>query len=364
MASSAKMQTLQQKCLERVCMLLKKGSWNGCAKNPFSSLPVKTADTLMEFLLSVPTFMRTRDMRLVLQSGQLSKLDLSTLLLDEENNLLLKWMTEDVCNNLRILSVLHPLCGESGVSVVTGILQRCHYLEEFHSKLVIDLSALRNCHQLKKLRLHLQVPFNNVTEDLYLKIVDFFRSKPNLEEFAFCNIKDDSSAYKARAEILVNCPKLVSVGFVDSLEALHHIRKIRGAYMKFNLKRCLWGLDESNVPTTERLAKSSSYSKKYPDMIQSAVHMCPTVETLVLNVYHEGALEHLIHLKHLRSLSLKFNYNCADNATTLLFLLRRIGPLLEHLSLDMEDAIPAELIREHCFNLKSLQIHGSLVMNE
>ncbi|GBM98187.1 hypothetical protein AVEN_242442-1 [Araneus ventricosus] len=327
-------------------------------------MPVKTADTLMAFLLSYPTFNRTRDMRLVLQSGQLSQLDLSILLLDEEKSLLPRYMTEDACKSLRILNVVHPLCDESSVSIVASILQRCHYLEEFHSKLVIDLSALSNCHQLKNLRLHLQAPFNVVEEDFYLKIVDFVQSKPNLEVFSFCNIKDGSSAYKAIATILINCPKLNSVGFVDCLDALHHIRKTRGAMMKFNLKRCFWGLNEGDVPSILRVPKSSSYSEKYPDMIQNAVHMCPTVETLVINVYHEEALEHLIHLRHLRSLSIKFNYNGADNVTTLIFLLRRIGPSLEHLSLDMDDAIPVEVIRDHCFNLKSLQIYGSTVMND
>ncbi|GIY46488.1 hypothetical protein CEXT_43321 [Caerostris extrusa] len=92
--------------------------------------------------------------------------------------------------------------------------------------------------------------------------------------------------------MLLNHPKLVSLGDTDSSRAAHHIYKTcrRDTVPRFGLKECFWGFTK-NVEEFNR--KLIVYTRKYPRIIRSSVALFPFVERLHIIVHHEDCLEHL-----------------------------------------------------------------------
>ncbi|GBN14403.1 hypothetical protein AVEN_192138-1, partial [Araneus ventricosus] len=69
------MSSLYTICLDRIYGLLKEGMWKSCIPNPFSDLPTKVVNELMDISDDKKDYSKIGDVLVLLTSGRLTRLD-------------------------------------------------------------------------------------------------------------------------------------------------------------------------------------------------------------------------------------------------------------------------------------------------
>ncbi|GBO30270.1 hypothetical protein AVEN_198883-1 [Araneus ventricosus] len=348
-------------CLDRICNQLRERFWKSCTPNPFSDLPTVLVDELMELAQSHheggPS--KLSDVMLLLKSGRLTCLNLCPFDLEKEFDLSLKKIGRG-CSSPRILRSLSE-------DMICSIISLNPLLEEVHLNIRTDFEVFRKCHNLRIMRFYNRpkiFPFDffscyNHAMPIDLSVLSSLRDL----EVLFVPGMDTYTIVK----VLGICPKLISLGFVDSLDAMEEIfnRLLIESSLNFDvdshfqLRRCVWG---SNVNFLSK--RSPPKNCRFSFQVRCAVAFCPLVEELIFHTHHKEALRELKNLQRLTLLRIHFRDCNEDFIPEFIDLLQGIGQHLKHLSVHCSAPFPVYVICDRCPQLQSLEIDGpSFVMN-
>ncbi|GIX73955.1 uncharacterized protein CDAR_191661 [Caerostris darwini] len=169
---------------------------------------------------------------------------------------------------------------------------------------------------------------------------------------------------------LAHCPKLTSVGSLDSAMAIGYIKsKIDESHTGyFGLKKCFWGI-EAHWDIHYGCAKYNNFKTIFPELIKTAVSCCPFVEELHLQVLHKDCLQHLRGLKRLNFLYLQWPF-CEDfEINECLSSLGEIRHQLKHFVIKCMDpytrylSFPLNVVFDKCENLETLGVISYSAVN-
>ncbi|GBM89580.1 hypothetical protein AVEN_258649-1 [Araneus ventricosus] len=303
-------------CLQRICELLKEGTWKTYStnpfwlhKSPFSDLPTEIVDDLMKFAQSHFENLCIADVLLLLTSGRLTRLDLSPFDLQKECDIFQKVMRSKGFQSLRFIA----RCSNKSdsLSLINTLICNCQNLE------VMDV-----------------------------KCVDRHIISSALE----------------------NCLKLTSVLYSDSLDALETIKKNRRygisiptlkIYGHIRLLTCVWGRDDFRNQGFQK-PDSRSSKLKFLQKVRNAVSLCPFVENLHIFVLCRESIIELKELKRLTVLNIDLRYCDGVFLPDFAELLRIIGPQLKELTVICKISLPVDIICCSCPNLQALKIYGKV----
>ncbi|GBM59512.1 hypothetical protein AVEN_70485-1 [Araneus ventricosus] len=341
---------LYKTCLEKTSHLIKTGMWATCSPNPFSDLPSRIVDDVMEN--TTAGCKEVSSLLLLVESGKLTRLSIVfPLALEKEYDLFQKTMRTNCCKALRSLT-LYLSHNPSSINLIETLISLCPNLEEFASNIFPNFEVFKNCKELRIIRFDMFAG----AHDLQSLPVDYsaLTSIRNLE--VILSIPDMTSDMVAKA--LESCPQLVSLGYVDSLGGL---KKIRESYLNkysssrkdicghFQLRGCAW---------TPNFKKHTIEKSTFSEELRNAVSLCPLVEELVVSGYHGCSFLELKNLKRLALLRIDF-CGCSNGCLQdFVELLHEIGPQLKYLSVVSEFILPVDIICDCCPNLLSLEILG------
>ncbi|GBL94882.1 hypothetical protein AVEN_197553-1 [Araneus ventricosus] len=350
------LESLHSICLHRICSFLKEGMWKFCLTNPFSELPTQDVNKLMELTLlhhdDLTDPPKIGDVMLLLTSGRLLHLDLLPFHPEEEQDLIVK------ATQTRASRTFLPNFSHSKelfiFHLVRNITSGNPFLEEFYSCIHPGFDIVRNCQNLRILKLYRsyrrQLRFDNFPVDFSV-----LSSLRNLEVLQLPYMGTDTIA-----NVLEICPKLISIGLTDSLDSMEeiHRRRLGAVETYFQLRRCVWGNDFRGGNPHERLVYNSGFCGK----VRFAVALCPLVQELIFYVHVKEAMKELIFLKQLTLLQIYFDGYEADFMQEFVALLQEIGPQLKHLSVIWKEplreygGVPVGVICDCCPHLESLEI--------
>ncbi|CAL1295342.1 unnamed protein product [Larinioides sclopetarius] len=344
--------SLHKICLKRVYDLLKAGYWNSCPINPFLNLPNGIVDDLMA--ISTPDILKTSEVFLLLTSGSLTRLDLTSFGHPEESDLFLNAVQTNCFSSLRVLT-WHSR-DDKCIPLIETLIRSCSKLEEFHSSKLVNFEVFQNCEELRVLIFYVNPFLSDFAGSC--KNLAVLSSLKNLQVFFTSHMHSHTIA-----KVLKHCPQLVSIGHNDSLDGLKRIhanleRKCECNYSEmsyqFQLRRCIWGKHTHKL--NPEVVDIISYKSNFPEKINIAVSLCPFVEELIIYVNHADCIESLKNLKQLTRLKISFHECDGGYMTNFLALLKIIGPKLKFLSIDAAHPVPIDFICEYCPRLESLEL--------
>ncbi|GBN45772.1 hypothetical protein AVEN_104006-1 [Araneus ventricosus] len=356
------MSSLYTICLDRIYGFLKEGIWKSCIPNPFSDLPTKAVNELMDLSNNEEGYLKTGDVLMLLTSGRLTRLDLCRFNPKADKDLIVSAIQKAGSICLRSLASNSK---ELIFHFVRNIISWNPYLEEFHSRVHPGFDIFQKCPNLRILKIYSsfsQFPVNNAPIDLSV-----LSSLRNLEVLHVFKVDTDTIA-----NVLETCPKLISIGLSDSLDSFEVIAQRRqknsllnlGVDRHFQLRRCVWGKD---FRSGNWLEYNSGFGRK----IRTAVEFCPLVQELIIQVHQKDGYKALRFLKQLTLLRIHFNYCRGDFLPDFVALLREIGPQLKHLSIFGKEepfrrnaGVPVDVICDCCPDLQSLEIWSSIFMKD
>ncbi|GBN14412.1 hypothetical protein AVEN_192146-1 [Araneus ventricosus] len=360
------MSSLYMICLDRIYGFLKEGMWKSCTPNPFSDLPTKAVNELMDLTDDKKDYSKIGDVLLLLTSGRLTRLDLCFCNMEIEQDLIVSEIekTGSIC-----LRNLASNSEEIIFHFVRNIISLNPYLQEFHSRVHPGFDVFLKCPNLRILKIcystiYSKCPINNAPIDLSV-----LSSLRNLEVFHIPRMGTDLIQ-----NVLEICPKLISIGTNDSLDSLKEIAQRRqmnsllnfDVDRHFQLRRCAWGKNYRSKNRHERRVYNSSFR----DKVISAVNLCPLVQELIIHVHQKDGYEALHCLKQLTLLRIHFENCLGDFLPDFVALLQQIGPQLKHLSVSgkeepsrRSDGVPVDVISDCCPYLQSLEIWSSIFLN-
>ncbi|GBN70204.1 hypothetical protein AVEN_231704-1 [Araneus ventricosus] len=359
------MSSLYMICLDRIYEFLKEGMWKSCIPNPFSDLPTKAVNELMDLSDDDEDYSKIGDVLLLLTSGRLTRLDLCPFNPKAEQDLIVSAIqkTGSIC--LRNF----PLNSEELIfHFVRNIISWNPYLQEFHSRVHPVSYVFLKCPNLRILKIYdpcEEFPVSNSPLDLSV-----LSSLRNLEVLHVFDMDTDTIA-----NVLETCPKLISIGLNDCLDSLEEIAQCRqnnfllnlDVNRHFQLRRCVWGKESRREIRHERQEYISGFGGK----IRSAVEFCPLLQELIIHVHQKDGYEALRLLKQLTLLRIHFQNCLGDFLPDFVALLQEIGPQLKHLSVfgkeepfRRNDGVPVDVICDRCPDLQSLEIWSSIFMKD
>ncbi|GBO15938.1 hypothetical protein AVEN_117605-1, partial [Araneus ventricosus] len=150
---SMSLATLYRICLDRIYGFLKEGMWKPCIQNPFSELPTRAADDLMELTESRGGDRpKISDVILLLTSGRLTRLDLCPFDLGAEKELIVRTLQTIGSNYLLNLDsyINKPVI----IYLVRKILSWNPHIEELHLDIQPGFDIIRKCQKLRILRFY------------------------------------------------------------------------------------------------------------------------------------------------------------------------------------------------------------------
>lgn len=340
-------QSLYDICLTKVSHLLKEEFWNTYPENPFSFFSRAIINDIISSTInfqSSSTF-RSADLHLLLATGRVQHFELNNFEINDELIPVLESLSN--CKNLQTLRLTD--IGEFSTRAtkqLNKLLCACTELEDLHSSVVFDLKALRNCSKLRRVRLHFipDQPLHDI-----LQTTGTYTERTSLREFRMC--KDHT--YKERPDfvpkLLVHCPNLHSLGYIDvyvALVVMHGPARVLG-----------------NHPPPYQLRSCFMASTYFPFGLTVAALALPHLEelTMVVNqLHHEFNIMDLNVLTNLTYLEIQLPDFCPE----LYYLLDEIGPKLKHLSIIKFHKVLIDLIFSSCPNLESLKVDCDSVVSD
>ncbi|GIX99523.1 uncharacterized protein CDAR_104531 [Caerostris darwini] len=419
-----KLRSLYDMCHSQIIANMRAGFWNRCKENPFKKVPPVIVHNFAELIFSMDfkQLPNHETLYLLFTSRRPKKLDLSCFSvpasltydgndpytpshLKREIDILealrepmgeryvlyyfrrvtsihqrTKKHMEDECNSFLYMLSKHALphlksfvmTEEMKLSkfALQPLIQASTNLTEIHTCLHwFDLNVLMNYKKLRVLRLHFppRSYFEDCPEEL-LETCGRVLPTLDLKIFTICNSETDCfGMHPLTAIALAHCPRLTSVGPLDSAMAIDYIKtKSRTSY--FKLKKCFWGVDASKE-SSYRWDALRNLGSRFPKLIKTAVSCCPSVEELILQVVNKDCLQHLRRLERLKSLCLDYEY-CDDfDIDECLSSLGEIKHQLKHFILreatqvNANRRFPLNVITDSCENLETLAVRQFSVIN-
>ncbi|GIX73807.1 uncharacterized protein CDAR_106801 [Caerostris darwini] len=282
--------------------------------------------------------------------------------MEDECNSLLYMLSKDAQPDLQSFVMTESI--NISEFALQPLIQVSTNLTEIHTySHWFDLNVLMNYKKLRILRLHNATPFRNCSNEFLEACEKVFPSLENLETSTICNTKlDGFDMHPLTTIALAHCPKLTSVGSLDSAIAIGYIKskidESRTGY--FGLKKCFWGIEAHWDINDLSSAKYNYFKAIFPELIKTAVSCCPFVEELHLQVLHKDCLQHLRGLKRLNFLYLQWPFcedfeinECLSSLGEIRhqlkhFVIQRMDPFTRHLS------FPLNVIFDKCENLETL----------
>ncbi|GBN21440.1 hypothetical protein AVEN_138790-1 [Araneus ventricosus] len=336
--------SLYETCLKRVAVLLKNGIWRSRRENPFRFMPSTVVDDLVSamLLLHGPFGFRAADLELLLTSGRLRELKMNAMNVQQELGTALKSLSS-ACQELKVLHLLRVVSEDPGLSeAIEELLRNSPRLEDVFCCIPFDLTALRKCRELRKMKL--SFPPQQRWCDFLERENSSFKPLKYLEVFSIFSTFLPSPC-DDMVIILKHCPALTSLGLIESSEALAHLHRTGVSPSELKLRRCLWGIRNKNVINST--------------LIRDAVLQCPKIEELHFLVNSVESVRYLRDLRNLTFLDIMRNISDKGELGALVIsVMETIGRQLKHLSLRFHSRMDISVLLEHCPNLESLQIHG------
>ncbi|GIY93545.1 uncharacterized protein CEXT_372351 [Caerostris extrusa] len=341
--------SLYETCLDRIIELIKVEHWREERENPFSRLPPRIVELLVEVCGTSQEFKKFSYFRMLLSSGKLRILKLCFPVIFIDICVVLPQMlTEKGCLNITVLEMDKNFQNFES-KWLEKLLQKLTLLESLSVRTLFNPQALNNCKGLKSVEV-IQI-FTNLIEfnNFISKAADTLSHLEDLEEFDIFQYTTKSSNFLKVVKILNNHPKLASLRFTDSSRAAHHIYGNRKGYALpvYGLRKCSWTSFE----------KITTLNISFLQRIRSSVLLFPLVEELEILVICEECFEYLKKLKYLRSLKIRFHIHSAYEAD--FSFLSGIGQQLRHLCIVSYQDVPVNAISKYCFNLEYLKIIGN-----
>ncbi|GBM74422.1 hypothetical protein AVEN_39215-1 [Araneus ventricosus] len=374
--------SLYKSCLRKIATNLRDGIYKSCHENPFSVMPSKIVYDLMSAALDYQceNGFRANDLEQLLTSGKLRELKISYM--SEKDLITILQAISQVlnflksgCQNLEILylpwfmqcykawlrsevsvartrSEVFAARLRSEISEALGnLLANTPNLKDLHSGFSFDLKALRNCQELRRLRLHFE-PQQHWYEFLP-KEKDRFQTHKCLEFFTVCQYEAifPNAPYDDVVIILRHCPKLTSLGFIESSGALSQLHRMGISASELKLRHCYWREEEGD---------GAENPSQPPDhglhLVGEAVQNHPTIEELDFHRCCLRSIPCLANLRNLVYLNITFAANISGDAFN--DTLQAIGPQLKHLSFHTASPMDLSLLLQNCHNMESLKITG------
>ncbi|GIY57154.1 hypothetical protein CDAR_397811, partial [Caerostris darwini] len=344
--------SLYETCLNRIIELLKVDHWSEEKENPFSRLPRKIVELLVEVCGTSQKIRKFSDFRMLLSSGKLRTLKLCFPVIFIDTCMVLPQMlTEKSCMNITVLELDRNFKNCS--RWLEKLLQKLPLMESLSVQTLFNPRALKDCKRLKSVRV-IRV-FNY---DIFLsEAVDTLSHMEDLEEFDILQYSSErisNANFLKVVKLLNNHDKLTSLRFTDSSRAAHHIvaKYARGRHPRYGLRKCSWIIGIGSFEDVTALKLS------FLQRIISSVLLFPFVEELEILVLSEDCFEYLKDLKHLRSLKMYFNRHSTYQLD--FSFLSGIGEQLRHLCIMSLKEIPVNAISKYCFNLEYLECSATI----
>ncbi|KAF8788451.1 uncharacterized protein LOC129957663 [Argiope bruennichi] len=347
-------------CMRRVSMILK-GRFRDEAPNPFVVLPSCIVHDLIAFIFDLYSTggFRAYYIEPLLLTGRVKHITLQNLRLEEELLPTLRSFT--ICRRLKSLNLIN-VC-EFDLAIVSRLLEELlkalKNLEELHCSVSFSLAAIRKCKKLRIAKLHFTP--ESYLDDLLEEVDGQTQAHENLSVLTLCGRRaEEFLHFKEVAELLVNCPRLHSLGYLDVSKALRYLHGSDTSNIrKYGLESCCW--------REHKVLGWSEYEDDFLLSIRTAALACPMLKELVVKIprrHYEGAISVLRTLRNLTYLEIEFDRGKKDFRPEIFSLLSEIGSNLQHLALHRVDNIEFDAILKFCPELVSLKIDCKHVVGD
>ncbi|GIY78424.1 uncharacterized protein CDAR_272001 [Caerostris darwini] len=280
--------TLHEICLDRILELIQERYWDDKKENPFSCLPTRVVEHLVEVCGASKRFWKFSYFRLLLSSGKLQELRLCfPVFFTDTCKLLPQMLTEEGCRNIKILELDKNFQNDES-AWLERLIEKLPFLESLVIRTFFNPTALKNCKRLKRVEVIYRMILKG-THYFRIEAVDTLSCLEDLEEFDVFRFNKSTSYLQHVVKLLENHPKLISLGCTDSSRAAHHIHMdSRGSKpLQYGLRKCSW--EYNRFSFRER-------TSMHLERIRSAVLLFPLVEELEILVLHEDCFEDLKNL--------------------------------------------------------------------
>ncbi|GIY09185.1 uncharacterized protein CEXT_451241 [Caerostris extrusa] len=342
--------SLYETCLDRIIELIKVEHWREEKDNPFSRLPSKIVELLVEVCGTSQKIRKFSYFRMLLSSGKLRQLKICFPVIFIDTCMVLPQMlTEKGCMNITVLELDRNFKNYRS-EWLEKLLQKLPLLESLSVQTLFNPLALKDCKRLKSVKVIRIFNYDNFLSEA----VDTLSHMEDLEEFDILLYTTESSIFLNVVKMLKNHKKLTSLRFTDSSRAAHHImtNNTGDELPKYGLRKCSWTYDTSSFEKRNKIYIS------FLERVSSSVLLFPLVEELEILVLSEDCFEYLKELKHLRSLKLNFNRHSTYQSD--FSFLSGIGQQLRHLCIISFKEIPVNAISRYCFNLEYLECSATI----
>ncbi|GIY55495.1 uncharacterized protein CEXT_33831 [Caerostris extrusa] len=348
-------------CVLRTCQLLKESrDWREWAESSFAFMPSSMLEDLLASMLTIfPGQLGVAHVRPIVLSPKLHRLDLFHARFAVELGYLFQCM---FYRRLNLRSISVSLQHQSfdcnfRYRMLKLMLERCRLLEDLHSSIHIDVDVLRNCENLRCLRLHYDATYS---------FINAFKYCP--PTWTSCPLAVPEGVLRVQRKQSRRHSEIRVAGAQEVPQA--HLRG--NARVVRSLGRTTTGCKEgqvSQLPAAqvllgvteiERYARHhgalSKLRASYTKRIKAAVSCCPLVEELVMEVYQSDSIQFLSQLSHLTFLSVHFPHPDQDDLPAFLSLLSKMGSQLKHLSVSGLKGLPTDFLWHTCPQLESLRL--------
>ncbi|GBN12664.1 hypothetical protein AVEN_47081-1 [Araneus ventricosus] len=347
--------SLYESCLRKIAINLRDGIYKSCHENPFSVMSSKFVNDIMSAALDLERAdgLRADDLEQLLTSGKLRELKMLQIDMCQE----LLQVLNSFISGCQELEVLHLTWSGFQVELISDIqkalgnlLRNSPNLKDLRSSIGFDLKALRNCKNLRYVKLLFQPQQH--WYDFLAKENDQFQPHKYLEFFTICGLLGlEQIPCGDIVVILRHCPELTSLGFLESSEALSLLHNMPISPSELKLRHCFWRDTRRTVPGGNYVNHGG---------IKDAVLYCPMIEELEILVLY---IETISCLRNLRNLVyLNITAHCDENIGAVFrYVLQEIGSRLKHLSFDFCNSscsVDISIFLLYCPNLESLKIDG------
>ncbi|GIY49207.1 uncharacterized protein CDAR_523781 [Caerostris darwini] len=298
--------SLYETCLDRIIELIKVEHWKEERENPFSPLPSKIVELLVDVCGTSQKITEFSSFRILLSSGKLRILKLCFPVSFTDTCVVLPQMlTEKGCIKITVLELDRNFQNDKS-EWLENLLQKLPLLESLSVQTLFHPRALKDCKRLKSVKVINIFEYSNFLSEA----ADTLSHMEDLEEFDILQYITENSSFLKVVKMLDNHPKLASLRFTDSSRAALHIDANRTGdeLPKYGLRKCSWTYDTSYYESRNTLYIT------FLQRIRSSVDLFPLVEELEILVFCEDCFEYLKELKHLRSLKVKFHI-CIRNVS-------------------------------------------------
>ncbi|GIY51436.1 hypothetical protein CDAR_377731 [Caerostris darwini] len=216
--------SLYETCLDRIIELIKVKHWSEERENPFSRLPSKIVELLVEVCGTSQKLREFSSFRMLLSSGKLRILKICFPVFFTDICIVLPHMlTEKGCMKITVLELDRNFHNDES-EWLENLLQNLLFLERWSVRTNFNPQALKNCKWLKSVEI-IQISWNlKESRDFLSEAADTLSHLEDLEEFDIFQCRPESSNFLKVVKMLDNHSNLASLRFTDSSLAAHHIK--------------------------------------------------------------------------------------------------------------------------------------------